>query len=66
MVCLMLSWVWLFWREPTKFCRGCVFSAVMSVGFAVTFFYVDVLSLVVAVTPVGHRNLLSILEYNHF
>ena len=37
------------------------FSAVMSFGFAVTLFYVDVY-LVVAVTPVGHRNLLSILD----
>ena len=38
------------------------FPAVMSFGFAVTLFYVDVY-LVVAVTPVGHRNLLSILDY---
>ena len=45
----------------------------MSVGFAVTLFlclcfmlYLDVVSLVVAMTPVCHRILLSLLEYNHF
>ena len=41
----VLAWV-------DTFCRGWVFSPVMSVGFAMT--------------PVGHCNLLSILEYNHF